>query len=267
MNALLQRRLVSEQLAELVATAPVATAQLTEDHRRSLAARLHAVPTVEHRRLDAWSVEQGGQSSSAFQWSARTAKRLLGNAALRRVGSGAPTPLEAVRDEIADQLVRVTRGTTRAGSLAYWLAGLGHAELALVSAEAVNWAIQGIDCLAAFGGPGRVASTDAYYDVAGARTTLRGRRDLVLDTAEGRLVVRIRSGSPGKSAGPGLRSDLVAETLAHADGVAPQRFIGLWPDAGLVLAVDGTMEDLRAGARDLVRAAVVQRRQRLVAAA
>jgi hypothetical protein len=43
--------------------------------------------------------------------------------------------------------------------------------------------------------------------------------------------------------------------------------IGLWPEAGIALAVDGTVENLRAGARDVVRAAVVHRRNRLGKAA
>ena len=73
---------------------------------------------------------------------------------------------------------------------------------------------------------------------------------------------RARAARPGKSAGPGLRTDLVIDALADPDGIAPARYIGLWPDAGLCLGVDGTMEDLRAGARDLVRTAVVQRRAR-----
>jgi hypothetical protein len=41
----------------------------------------------------------------------------------------------------------------------------------------------------------------------------------------------------------------------------------VWPEAGVVLCVDGSMADLRAGARDLVRTAVVQRRGRMALAA
>jgi hypothetical protein len=58
-----------------------------------------------------------------------------------------------------------------------------------------------------------------------------------------------------------LRADLTIEALADHDGVAPVRFIGLWPEAGVCLSVDGTMTDLRSGARDLVRTAVAQRRR------
>ena len=77
----------------------------------------------------------------------------------------------------------------------------------------------------------------------------------------------MRSGSPGKSAGPGLRADLTIEALADHEGVAPVRYIGLWPEAGVCLSVDGTMADLRSGARDLVRTAVAQRRHSTLQAA
>ncbi len=109
--------------------------------------------------------------------------------------------------------------------------------------------------------PWSVATSDAYYDVASARTTLRARRDLIVRNEGTRTIVRVRSGAPGKSAGPGLRADLTVDALADHDGLAPARLIGLWPEAGVCLCVDGTMADLRAGARDLVRTAVAQRRR------
>jgi hypothetical protein len=261
------RRNTPRQLNELVQEAPVGVS-LTDDHRRSLSARFRAITSLEHRRLDAWSVERAGLASSGFRWSPATARRLLGNAALRRMDRD---PLRAVSravgDEIDDQLLRCASGYARAGSLAYWLSSLGASELALVNAEATNWAVQvheiaqGLEC------EWRVAASDAFYDVARARTSLRARRDLEVTTREGRVVVRVRSGSPGKSAGPGLRSDLTIDTLANPRGIAPQRFLGVWPEAGVILSVDGTMADLRAGARDLVRTAVVTERRRLHQAA
>jgi hypothetical protein len=55
--------------------------------------------------------------------------------------------------------------------------------------------------------------------------------------------------------------------LADVEGIAATRIIGLWPEAGVVLSVEGTMEDLRAGARDLVRTAVAHERYHFVKAA
>ncbi|HEY1222260.1 MAG TPA: hypothetical protein VGE75_02045 [Acidimicrobiales bacterium] len=262
------RRNTPHELNELVRGAPDALVALTEDHRRSLSARFRAVLSSDHRRLDAWSVEQAGRTSSSFRWSPATARRLLGNAALRRVARD-PTcaPSESVTAEIDDQLLRCASGYARGGSLASWLASLGASELALVGAEATNWLVQVLEIAQGLEGEWRVATSDAYYDVASARTTLRARKDLEVGVGDGRVTLRVRSGSPGKSAGPGLRSDLTIDTLANPHGVAPRRFIGLWPEAGVVLSVDGTMADLRAGARDLVRTAVVQQRRRHQSAA
>jgi hypothetical protein len=263
-SLLVQHRLTAGHVADLIANAPQDVARVSDDHRASLASRFRAVPLSEHRRLDAWMVEQAGRPPGPFAWSPATARRILGNNALRRVPSAPDTILTAVRDELADQLLRAARGYARPGSLGHWLAGVAHPVLGLITGEAVNWATQVLECAQGLDVEYRVASCDVYYDVAGARTTLRGRRDLIITTDTGRVVVRIRSGQPGKSAGPGLRSDLVVETLAHPDGLAPRRYLGLWPDAGLALGVDGTMENVRAGARDFVRAAVAQRRHGLV---
>jgi hypothetical protein len=268
MTTLLHRRHTSDQLNELIGSAPVELVALTDDHRRSLTARFRAVPSTEHRRLDAWSVERAGQASLPFRWSPNTARRAIGNASLRRIAIKPEASLtEAVHLEIDDLLLRAVSRYARAGSLAHWLAGLTHPVLGLVSAEAMNWATQLLETAQGVSNPWRVPASDAYYDVATARTTLRGRRDLIVARDESRIIIRLRAGAPGKSAGPGLRADMTVDTLAHLEGVAPSRFIGLWPEAGVVLSVDGTMADLRAGARDLVRTAVVQRRSRLATAA
>ncbi len=262
MTTLAHRRFEPAMLEQLVASAPE-PASLTDDHRRSLAGRFRALGTLEHRRLDAWSVERAGRASDDFCWSATTARRIIGNAGLRRATLAPGTSLlDAVRDEIADQLVRAISGHARPGSLARWLGDAPNAVIGIVSAEALNWAVQLIECAETLESPWSVAPSDAYYDVAGARTTLRGRRDLLIEFDDRRVIVRVRAGAPGKSAGPGLRADLVVDALADPNGRAAARMIGVWPAAGVCLAVDATMDDLRAGARDLVRTAVAQRRPR-----
>jgi len=168
--------------------------------------------------------------------------------------------VELVTDEIADQLLRSTSGFARRGSLGDWLAGVSATGIGLVTAEATNWAIQSAEIAEWIDSPWGVAQSDAYYDVARARTSLRGRRDLEVTLDDSKVVLRLRAGSPGKSAGPGLRTDLTIAALAHPEGLAPARMIGVWPEAGVCLSVDGTMDDLRSGARDLVRTAVVQQR-------
>jgi hypothetical protein len=268
MTTLLHRRHTRDQLNELIGSAPLDLVALTDDHRRSLTARFRGVSDTEHRRLDAWSVERAGQLSAPFRWNPSTARRAIGNAALRRaVNQPALSLGEAVRDEIDDLLLRASSGYARAGSLAYWLCGLTRPVLGLVNADAVNWVTQLLETAEGLTHAWQVPASDAYYDVATARTTLRGRRDLVVSRDESRIILRLRAGAPGKSAGPGLRADMTIDALAHLEGIAPARIIGVWPEAGVVLSVDGTMADLRAGARDLVRTAVVHRRSRMAIAA
>ncbi len=252
----------------LIDESPDEPAVLTDDHRRSLSARFRAIASAEHRRLDAWMVERAGRADGVFRWSPATARRVLGNAALRR---NALEPhlsrFDAVTVELTDQLLRYSAGYARPGSLAWYLASCRGAELGLVSSEAANWSTQLAEVAEGLRDPWHVATSDAYYDVARARTTLRGRRDLIVPHGSHRVLVRVRMGAPGKSAGPGLRADLTIDALAEPSGLAAARVIGLWPEAGVVLSVDGTMEDLRAGARDLVRTAVARQRHALHLAA
>ncbi len=255
-------------LARLVAGAPREAAVLTDEHRRSLSARLRAVPDPSHRRLDAWGVENAAGAERAFSWTPAAARRSLATAALVRAMASPGTPLVgAVSDVVDAQRARAATGQTRHGSLAQWLDTLGAPELGLVVAEATSWAVTTQEAALGITDPWSIPASDLYYDVAGARTTLRGRRDIEVTRGDERVVVRLRAGAPGPSAGAGLRVDLVVAALADFDGVAPARLIGLWPEAGVVLGVDGAMQDLRRGARDLVRAAVVTLRRRLVLAA
>jgi hypothetical protein len=264
---LLHRRLTNSDLNDLVEEAPTEPAHLSDAHRASLSTRFRAVGVPGHRRLDAWGVERAGRSGNAFRWSPSTARRVLGNASLRRMANRPVSVRDAVRDELGDQMLRATSGYARSGSLSNWLASAPHPVIGLVTAEAVNWATQLQEISQWLETPWEIPTSDAYYDVASARTTLRARRDLIVRNEGTRTIVRVRSGAPGKSAGPGLRADLTIEALADHDGVAPVRYIGLWPEAGVCLSVDGTMSDLRAGARDLVRTAVAQRRRGVLLAA
>jgi hypothetical protein len=255
-------------LNRLIDEAPNGPTALTDDHRRSLAARFRAVPATDHRRLDAWMVERGGRPPGPFRWSPATARRAVGNAALRRaLREPSMTRFDTVEAEVADQLLRYAAGCARAGSLAWYLATCSPAALGLVSAEAANWATQLAEAAESLEHPWSVAESDAYYDVARARTTLRGRRDLIVTAPQCRILLRVRAGAPGKSAGPGLRADLTIDALSEPSGESAARIIGLWPEAGVVLSIDGTMMDLRAGARDLVRTAVASQRHLLARAA
>ncbi len=268
MTTLTHRRTSRHALNRLIDEAPSEPATLTDEHRRSLASRFRAVPCPEHRRLDAWIVERAARLGGAFRWSPLTARRVLGNAALRRtLAEPTLTCFGAVEIEMTEHLLRAAEGYASPGSLDSFLAHSSAAVRGAVAAEAANWATELEEAAASLEHPWSVTTSDAYYDVARARTTLRGRRDLVVQRDNSRVLVRVRAGAPGKSAGPGLRVDLTIDALARPDGVAASRVIGLWPEAGVVLGVDGSMADLRAGARDLVRTAVAISRQPLARAA
>ena len=267
MTALVHARLSATELDELVSSAPQSSASLTDDHRRSLSARFRAVGLTSHQRVDAWAVEQAGRPSTPFAWSARAARRIIASGAARRyLADPSMTVVAAVRAEIDERVARTITGRTSPGSLGSWLARCDAAALAATTAESVNCATSLLEVVDSISSPWTLPASDAYYDVSAARTTLRARRDVVID-GPGRIVLRMRAGAPGKSAGPGLRADMTIEALAHSSGVCAARYIGVWPDAGVCLAVDGTMADLRAGARDLVRTTVAQRRARLTLAA
>jgi hypothetical protein len=72
---------------------------------------------------------------------------------------------------------------------------------------------------------------------------------------------------PAPTSIAGLRADLAVDAFSHIGGEAPQRIIGVWPEAGITLSVDGTEEAVRAGARDLMRATITQHRAVLTTAA
>ena len=259
MSTLLYRRTDRESVRELVEHAPESDDSLNDEQRALLAGRFKAVGSVRSRRLDAWSVESAGAKSAPFRWTPSRARRTVGLGALRRVRAEYISSVTcAARDEIDELLVRAAAGYAYPGSLARWLADQCAPVRALVVAEAVGWATTVLDLLEPVELPWATCSTDAYYDVAAARTSLRARRDVTVNSPTGRVVVRFRGGQPGRSAGPGLRADLVVEALSHPDGVLAERIVGIWPDAGISLAVDGTLDDARLGARDLVRTAVAQ---------
>lgn len=268
MTSLSHQRYSRHVLDRLVETAAASTAVLGDAEREALAERLRAVPTLAHRRIDAWLVERAGSLGDAFSWSPSRARRTLGRGALRRVArEPALTPLAAVTDEMVDLLARAATGYVGAGSLAAYLASIDEATRALCAAEAVTWVTQTGEAASTLSHPWSVPPADPYYDVPRARTTLRGQRDLLVGSGSERVLVRVRGGAPGRTAGAGLRVDLFVDALAHPEGRVGARVVGLWPEAGVALAVDGNGEDLRAGARSVVRAAVSMRRRALAIAA
>lgn len=260
MTALAVRRLDLRSLGELAHGTARPAVYLTDDHRLALAQRFRATSGITRRRLEAWHIEGRG-TTSPFHWTPRRARRSVGRAALRRYTLRRATSLaRAAIDEVDELLVRAKTGSAAPGSLAHWLLGQPLAVHGAVAAHAATWATTALVTIEPVPVEWTVCEADAFYDVAGARTTLRGRRDLTLDRDGARVLVRFRSGQPGPRAGTGLRADLAVDALSQRDGAVAQRIVGLWPDAGLALSVEGTLESARRGARALVAASAVQQR-------
>lgn len=263
-----QHDLSAASLRRLIATPTEDVMSFTQEQRATLASQFRAVPATQQRRVDAWSVERSGARHHDFMWSPATARRTIARQALTRFHEHAFASITLCVHDVLDELLdRAARGRSRGGSLAAWLANLAHPIQGIVAAEAVAWATEALELYERFDAPYAISRTDAYYDVAGARTSLRGARDAVVTVGEERVLLRLRSGLPGRTAGAGLRADLVIDALADVDGRAAARAIGIWPQAGLALAVSGNDESVRAGARDLVRSAMASYRQNVVRAA
>ena len=205
--------------------------------------------------IDAWTVERGGRVDAPFHWTARRARRTLGRRALERVrGERAASLVEAVDDEIDDLRARAATGQVHPRSLAAWIGSLDAITTALVATAAVSWCVEVDDLVGALETPWRAAADLSVRSRPGG-LTLRAHRDVVVATPGRAALLRVRSGHPGPSAGAGLRTELAIAALARRDGRAPSRVIGLWPEAGLAISVDGDERALRAGARDLVAVA------------
>lgn len=242
-------------LAELLAQPTLSPDNITSEQRNAWAERFRQVALPTHRRLDAWMVERSTSEVAPFRWSPTTARRVLGNAALRYRFTHQVSAISALDEIVVDHLSRAASGYARRGSIASWLSSLSTAQLALVTSDALNWAHCLEEVAKSCDAEVEVADTDAYYDVSTARTTLRGRRDLFVKTQDSRAIIRLRSGAPGRSAGAGLRADLTIDAFSRPDGQIATQIIGVWPDAGLLLRVEGTLDDVKAGARDLLRVA------------
>jgi hypothetical protein len=172
-----------------------------------------------------------------FAWSARTARRALGLAALRALVAGeSRTPLEAVRARVAEIARLVHDGSPSVSGFDRWLAGLPPAGRAAVGAGAVTWVTR-LWCVLDWRalGPGPVIGRDRWWDSPhSALLALRSRAEV--RTASGSLVVLT---GPRRAS---MRSELslvtLVESLRSADGARPGRVVGWWPDSGHWVRLD-----------------------------
>lgn len=237
--------------------------------RTALASRLARVAPARGRgplRLDSWTVLNGergpGAEPGSFTWSPRAARRLVGNAAAKRVIiRQEPSPTIAARREVEWLIARAAAGDARPGSLGAWLAEAPRGVIGAVIAEAVSHATEIVTLLDwdRLGTRAAIGGADPVWAVPGAPwISLRGRREgmIALDhEASTRAILCIRAGRPGASA----RSDLaivgLADALASPDLPAPTRVLGVWPSAGRAVSLEVSSTELRGAARLVLDAA------------
>jgi hypothetical protein len=182
-----------------------------------------------------------GADDEAFAWSARTARRTIGLAAVRSLLAGETrTPHDAVRARLDAGDREVRDGGRTVSALDRWVVSLGDAGRSAVAAEAVTWATRLWCALdwSALGGPGvPVVGRDHWWDSPhSALLALRGRADVRTPTAH--LVVL--SGPRRES----VRAELALVSLVEAlrsraePAPAPGRVVGWWPDSGHIVRVD-----------------------------
>ena len=185
--------------------------------------------------------------TAPFAWTARTARRSLGLAAVRLLVAGvARAPVDAVLARLDESARWVRDGSPCATQLDRWLAVLPPAGRAAVGAEAVTWATR-LWCALDWGTLGGVPEIgrDRWWDSPhSALLALRGRADVRAGCSS--LVVL--SGPRRES----VRAELALVTLVDALRAratdAPGRVVGWWPDSGHLVRVEPEPAVLTLGA-------------------
>ena len=227
--------------------------ELGSDRRRAFLERLADLPVPERTLLDSFRVERGPRDVGPFSWSAEKAARRLSTDVLRR--EMRVRHLDAAFDEVVNNLTSLAGDPRTSRDLGSWLASLTPGALAMVRSRALHRAHLTLDVVARFSHPVTMTPADSYLSVARSRWLLRGQRDAVIGDTDHRILLRVRPGAPSRSAVRGLRVDALIDTLANPCGQAPACMVGVWPESGLVIGVEMTLDDLRGAARDLLRTA------------
>jgi hypothetical protein len=253
--------LTAALLAPLPGVAPGPWREALDEARRALAAlatrgRIGPTRITEHAVRTAFDPDPPrGGGDAPFAWSARTARRPIGLAAVRALAAGeAGTPADAVRARGADSSRLVRTGAAAAAapsSLDRWLTGLSPAGRAAVGAEAVTWATR-LWCAVDWGaldGP-LVIGRDHWWDSPhSSLLALRSRAEV--RAAAAHLVVL--SGPRRDSVPSELALVLLVESLRARGGAPPGRVVGWWPESGHLVRVEPEPQALPLGTAAVAR--------------
>jgi hypothetical protein len=194
---------------------------------------------TDHDVRVALGAREAETEDEPFAWSARTARRTIGLAAVRSLLAGETrTPHEAVQARLSYSGRGVREGSPTISQLDRWVASLSEGGRSAVAAEAITWATRLWCALdwSALGGP-PVVGRDHWWDSPhSALLALRGRADVRTQVAH--LVVL--SGPRRASVRAELALVALVEALrARTDAVpAPARVVGWWPDSGHIVRLE-----------------------------
>jgi hypothetical protein len=181
-----------------------------------------------------------------FAWSARTARRALGLAAVRALAAGETrSPSEGVRDAVAQATQLVHEARQPPSAMDRWLAGLPPAGRAAVGAEAVTWATRLWCALDWQALPAPLAiGRDHWWDSPhSSLLALRGRAEV--RTGSSHLV--LLAGPRRDSIRAELSVVALVEALRGRGTTGPGPVVGWWADSGHLVRVEGEPALLRQG--------------------
>ncbi|MHB1583574.1 MAG: hypothetical protein ACYCU7_05330 [Acidimicrobiales bacterium] len=256
------RTLTDALVAPVVGPVPVLDPVVRSGLCDGLARLEGRLPAGQRLRVDEYLLSTSGADghpppvppmAEPFRWSARTARRSVGLAAVRACYHGVHrTPAEAVAG-VVERLAEDAGGSTgRGGSLGRWLAGLPSGARAAVQADAVTWATR-LHIALDWGSlpPGtEVGGRDEWWDCPSARRIgLRGRAEVRTSTGGGSdagtasarpVLFCLRPGGPGPTGRTELALPALVAALGSPTGAPPARVVGWWPSCGraIVLEVD-----------------------------
>jgi hypothetical protein len=237
-------RITEALVAPAAAVSEVAWRVAVDGTPRVLAGLAAAASGGKPMRLTAHDVRvalgrPGGEADdpAPFAWSTRTAQRSLGLAAVESLLFGTSrSPVDAVREVVADAVRRGGGGTQPPSRLDRWLAGLPPAGRAAVGAAAVTWATR-LWCAVdwdALPTPLVIGRDHWWHSPDSALLALRSRAEVRCGSAH--LVVL--TGERRASARQELSLVTLVEALRARDGAPPLPVVGWWPDSGHLVRVD-----------------------------
>ena len=210
---------------------------------------------TDHEVRVAWPVGGAplGADAAAFAWSTRTARRVLGLAAVRSLAAGrSRTPSDAVRERVAQATRMVRDGVEPISNMDRWLTGLAPAGRASAAAEAITWATR-LWCALDWSALGTrpIIGRDRWWDSPhSALLALRSRAEV----RAGHSHLVLLSGPRRDSVRAELALVTLVESLRAPAAGPPGRVVGWWPDSGHTVRLEPEPRALTLGVDAVSRA-------------